>query len=160
MTRSLAHLAHMIVLSLAAPLALAACGTTDAAPAPTAKSQKASTATDAELQQLCVDTFTRNRACTDVYIPALVDARAKYDKPAGIAAEVKTNRDGVIAQAKQEWATDSTDEAIATVCTRMAQQFTDEDRADADTVRGCLAQTECTAFVSCTMPIFEKHFAK
>ena len=56
---------------------------------------------------LCVAFITHARTCTDQYIPALVDARAAADMPAGIKAEVAKDRDGVIAQAKQEWATDS-----------------------------------------------------
>jgi len=149
------------MISLLLPLAIAACGTTEAAPAQPVSPPKAQRASsDAEMQQLCVEVFTRNRTCTDTYIPALVDARAKYDKPPGIADKVKADRDGIIAQAKQEWASDSTDEAIQNICTRLVGSLSDDDRADAGKARDCLAQSDCGAYSTCIMPQFEKRFAK
>lgn len=141
--------------SLALSLALfgAACATTsDAAPA--APAHRSSTSDD---QALCVQTFTHARTCSDAYIPALVDSRAKYDVPPGIADQVKADRDAVIAQARTEWASDSTDAAIAQNCERMAQATNDADR---DTARTCDAKTDCGEFTRCIMPVFENHFAK
>lgn len=140
----------------------AACGTTsDAAPAapaaPTAKPQTASTATP---QQQCVATLTRSRECTDHYVPALVDARARRDTPSGIAAAVKRDRDAVIAQARSEWAKDSTDEAIAQRCQAMVAHLTPETQSDASDAQHCVAQADCGAFVACVMPIFENHLGK
>ena len=108
-----------LILALA-PLA-AACGTTSAA-APAPKAQKASSTGDA--QTLCVEAMTRNRTCTDDFIPALVDARARHDMPPGIADAVKQDRNAVIAKAKEEWATDSTDESIARNCQAMVEKLT------------------------------------
>jgi len=143
------------------PLAIAACGTTEAAPAQPVSPPKAQRASsDADTQQLCVEVFTRNRTCTDTYIPALVDARAKYDRPPGIADKVKADRDGIIAQAKTEWATDSTDEAIQNMCTRIVATLSDDDRADMPKARECLAAADCGAYTTCIMPQFEKRFAK
>ena len=111
MIRSLAALA----LGLA-PLAGCASDNAQAAkPAPTA--QKASTD---DPKAVCVATMTRSRECTDDYIPALVDARAQADAPPGIADAVKKDRNAVIAEAKQEWATDSQDANIAGMCEKMA----------------------------------------
>ena len=140
-----------------APLA-AACGTTsDAAPTQqTAKAQASSTSND---QQLCVEMFTRSRTCTDDYIPALVDSRAKLDNPPGIAGRVKADRAGVIAEAKQEWVSDSTDASIAANCQHLVAGMAG-DRSDVDTVHGCLAQPDCAAFATCITPVFEKHTAK
>jgi hypothetical protein len=145
--------------ALALTLLAAACGTTDAAPLQTPSPAKPSSATPAEAQAGCVQVFTRNRVCTAQYIPALVDARAKHDKPAGIAARVQANRDEVIAKAMTEWEVDSTDEAIATTCQRIVENLTDEQRADAAPVSACLAQEDCAAYTSCVMPFFEKRFA-
>jgi len=145
-----------LALSLTVSLSLfgAACATTsDAAPA--APAHRASTPSDD--QSLCVQTFTHARTCSDAYIPALVDSRAKYDIPQGIADQVKADRDAVIAQARTEWASDSTDAAIAQNCERMAQSANDADR---DTARSCNAKTDCGEFTSCIMPVFENHFAK
>ena len=135
------------------------CDSHEAKATPTAPKtvQPASTADDNKA--LCVQVFTRARACTDDYIPALVDSRAKYDKPAGLADEVKKDRAAVIAQAKQEWAEDSKDAAIAQTCDRIAPQMID-DPSTVETARGCLAQQACGGFTTCVMPLFEKHVAK
>ena len=149
---------RMLLLPL---LFAAACGTTEAAPAQPQSPPKAQRASsDSDMQQLCVEVFTRNRTCTDTYIPALVDARAKYDNPPGIADKVKADRDGIIAQAKQEWASDSTDEAIQSICTRLVASLSDDDRADGPKARECLAAADCGAYTTCIMPQFEKRFAK
>ena len=103
----------------------------------------------------CVDTLTRAKACTSTYIPALVDARARHDVPAGIADAVKQDRDGVIAQAMQEWSTDSQPDHIAQACSTLAISA-----EDAEAARTCLAKTDCGEFTACVMPLFEKHFAK
>ena len=58
------------------------------------------------------------RTCTDQFIPALVDARAAADVPAGIKQAVASDRDGTIAQAKTEWATDSTDANFEKMCSQ------------------------------------------
>jgi len=138
-----------------------ACGTSDAAtPAPTAPrtAQPASTTDDA--QAVCVAVFSRSRTCTAQYIPALVDLRAKYDKPAGVAAEVAANRDAVIAQAMSEWATDSQPAAIDAGCARIVAGLSDADRAEVGTVQACLEIQDCTAYTACLMPYFESRFAK
>jgi hypothetical protein len=156
MSRSLV-LTSLLVPALA--LFAAACGTSDAAtPAPVA-SGKAQPASTGDAKAICVEVFTRNRTCTAQYIPALVDLRAKYDVPAGIAAEVAADRAGVIAQANQEWATDSTPEAIDATCANIAAKLTPADQADFGSVQACLAQQDCTAYTSCVMPYFEKRFA-
>ena len=104
-------------------LVYTACASSEAAPSQTAKAQPASSTGD--YQSVCVDSMTRNRTCTDDYIPALVDSRARMDKPAGIAEAVKTDRAGVIAKAKEEWASDSTDENIARNCQAMTEHMDD-----------------------------------
>jgi len=155
-----------VVTSLVTPILVSlalltpACGTSDAAgPAPVAP-RTAQAASTGDAKAVCVDVFTRSRTCTDQYIPALVDARARYDKPAGAAAAVAADRDGVIAQAKTEWATDSQPAAIDAMCTQVAGSLTDADRADLDGVETCLAAQDCAAYTACIMPYFEKRFAK
>jgi len=147
-------------LSLALALALAplaACGTTEASPAKEQSAPKAAPAsTDA--QAVCVQLFTRNRECTDDYIPALVDLRAKVDKPAGIADKVKTDRNAIIAQAKTEWANDSTDQAIAATCAQVTANPTESDKADAGSLQACMAEETCAGHTACVMPYFEKRF--
>jgi len=137
----------------------AACGTTsDAAPtAPTTLAPQP--ASPQALQQQCVATMTRSRACTDQYVPALVDARARIDRPSGIAAAVHSDRDGVIAQARSEWDKDSTDEMLAERCQAIVAHLPLEAQADVSRAQQCVAQADCGAFVACVMPIVEKHLA-
>jgi hypothetical protein len=154
MSRSL-FLAPVLALFL-----IPACSASEAsAPAPVtpAQAQPAST-TDAKA--VCVEVFTRNRTCTDPFIPALVDLRAKYDQPAGIADAVAKDRDKVIAQAKEEWATDSQPEAIDATCTKITASLGPGDQAEFGGVQGCLAKQDCGAYTTCVMPYFEKRFAR
>jgi hypothetical protein len=128
-----------LVLCLSLPLA--ACSTPSEA-APAAKRSAG--------QQICVDVFTRARSCTPQYVPALVDARARLDRPAGIAARVRADRAAVIAEAMTEWKVDSTDAAIAATCELLTAAAAGVDHA-----RSCLAQDDCAAFVSCLTPVVE-----
>ncbi len=123
-------------------------GTTTGTPVPTSAGDSKAT---------CVEVMTKNRECTSDFIPALVDIRAKYNNPEGIADAVKADRDKVISQALAEWATDSKDEGIASTCEKMAPATTD---ADAATAKGCVATAECAAYVACISPMFDKQFAK
>lgn len=149
-------MSRLIALSL---LVYTACASSEASTTPTTTPQPASNANADDAQKVCVTSFTHNRTCTDQYIPSLVDTRAKLDAPAGIAEQVKADRDGVIAKAKVEWATDSTDENIARHCQQMTANMPDSARAMIDAVRACEAQTECAAYVTCMQPIEEKLIA-
>jgi hypothetical protein len=126
------------------------------APADPAQPQPAPAQAGVDPKAVCIQAFTRSRECTDDFIPALVDARASADQPPGIADAVKKDRDGVIAEAKQEWANDSKDEAIAANCEKIAAGK-EELAAEA---QACLAKTDCKEFVACAMPVFAKQFGK
>jgi hypothetical protein len=128
------------------------CASQDAQATPSQKPVAASTASPAPQ---CTDVLVRARACTDQYIPMLVDLRAKLDHPAGIADAVKADRNGVIAQAKAEWANDSTDASIAQTCATNPGL-----PGDAETAATCLAKTDCAEFTACIAPLFEKHLTK
>ena len=141
-------------------LAIPACSASEAAAPSPASPKRAQPASTGDAKAICVDVFTRNRTCTDHYIPALVDLRAKYDQPTGIAAEVAANRDGIIAQAKTEWATDSQPAAIDATCTQIAAGMTEAQQADLAGAQSCLSSQDCTAYTTCIMPYFEKRFAK
>lgn len=109
-------------------------------------------------KSLCVAVMQRARECTNDYIPVLVDTRAKHDVPPGIAEAVKNDRDAVIAEAKQEWATDSQDPNIEAMCDHMAAEL--NDPSDQAAANDCLGKQECVGFSTCVMPLFEKHMNK
>lgn len=152
------------VLVAALALFAPACSTSDAAaPAPAAPVQaqaQPATGGTGNAKDVCVAVFTHNRTCTAQYIPALVDLRAKYDVPAGIAAEVAAHRDQVIAQANEEWAVDSTPEAIDATCTKLTASAGPKDHSDMAGIQQCLTIQDCAAYTACVMPYFEKRFAK
>ena len=143
-------------LALALTMALAACGSSKPAPATTTTAEKTSTPDDPKA--VCVATMTKARECTDVYIPALVDARAQADVPPGIADAVKKDRNAVIQEAMGEWKTDSQDANIAGMCEKMAgdPSVTPDDLTAA---KDCNTKA-CGEYTSCVMPLFTKHFRK
>jgi hypothetical protein len=150
----------LIVALALAPLAITACASSEAAPPPASTPAPAAASSSGDYQSLCVESMTKNRTCTAEYIPALVDSRAKIDKPPGIAESVKADRDGVIAKAMEEWAEDSKDENIARNCQMLTEHMDDSAKPAADGIRGCLAQQDCNAYVACAMPVFEDLMAR
>lgn len=140
----------------------AACGGKKPEPATSTTTQptsggSTSTTSAGGAEAVCVEVMTKNRTCTTEFIPALVDVRAKHNNPEGIADAVKKDRAAVVSQAMTEWAVDSKDDAIARTCPQMANAMPDADVAAS---KDCLAQADCTAYVGCIMPQFEKRFAK
>jgi hypothetical protein len=100
----------------------------------------------------CVRVFERQRACTQQFIPALVDLRASVDKPHGIAADVAEpgGRERLITQALAEWKDDSSPEGIDRTCSSLMPAKT----------RGaekCLAEPDCDGFVKCVIPMIKPH---
>jgi hypothetical protein len=137
---------------------LAACASSPQATATSAPTPEAAADSNQDARDTCVASFERQRACTDEFIPALVDLRMKLDQPPGIA---QGNREETITQARAEWANDSTDEAIAASCDKILASM---DPAQVDgamaPMKDCLAASECAAFVSCEMPLLEGMMSK
>ena len=105
----------------------------------------------------CVAVFERQRACTADFIPALVALRVRLDVPAGIAEEdQKGGRDALVAQAMEEWKSDSTDAAIAATCDRLAGG----DPEGIHRARECLDASTCAAFTECILPVVEAHLRR
>jgi hypothetical protein len=108
----------------------------------------------ADARATCVKLFQRQRACTDAFIPALVDLRRELDRPAGIA---QAPREELVAAAHAEWKDDSTDGAIEGQCDRLAQALPAPAVASA---KGCIAVDACGEFVTCVMPLMRDQLAK
>jgi len=113
----------------------------------------AAAATDDPVQT-CEALFEREAACTDAFIPMLVDLRIRHDLPAGIGAAGRAlgGRAQLIAQAKQEWRDDSQPAARARTCARIAPGQPAESVA---AVRTCLARSSCEELVACVSPLHE-----
>lgn len=150
----MSRIATALILVLA-PLA-AACGTaSEAAPAP-APAQKASS-TSGDFQTACMTVMQRNRTCTDDFIPALVDMRARKDLPPGIKDAVAKDRASVIARAKEEWVTDSTDEVFARQCQTLGDQATPENIAAGE---ACMAKESCGEYAPCILAVMDNSMHK
>ena len=105
----------------------------------------------------CVAVFARQRDCTDEFIPALVDARIRLDRPAGIAARASSEgRDALIAEALAEWAKDSQDAAIDLSCEKIVASVPAEAlESMVEATGACLQESECGAFTTCVLPVIE-----
>jgi hypothetical protein len=110
---------------------------------------------------LCVSLFTQARTCSAEYIPALVGLRVELDHPAGIAdTDREIGRDALVAQAFEEWKTDSTDAMIEQTCDRTAPNLSPEDHDRLVAVaEQCIATTDCTAAIECQMAIWREMLA-
>jgi hypothetical protein len=144
-------------LLLALVAGVAACGGADApASAGTTTATQPEPEPAATPRDTCVATFERQRECTDIYLPALVDARIANDVPAGIAAEAAEpgGRDALVATAQAEWANDSTDASISATCDGVLAEMPPEHvEAMVGQASQCLAAEGCQAFVDCVIPM-------
>jgi hypothetical protein len=146
-------------LLLAFVAGAAACGGADkpaTAATTTTGAQGNPAATTGSPRDTCVATFTRQRECTDIYLPALVDARVANDLPAGIAAKAAEpgGRDEILATAQTEWATDSTDASIGATCDGVLARMPPEQvEGMTGQASQCLAAETCQAFVDCVIPM-------
>jgi hypothetical protein len=140
-------------------LALAACGAAEGpaeSTTTTTTTTQAQPATAGTPRDTCVAMFERQRECTDLYLPALVDARIANGLPAGIAAKAAEpgGRDTIMATAQSEWAEDSTDASIGATCDRVVAELPPEQAEGlADQAEQCLAADGCQAFVDCVIPM-------
>lgn len=134
-----------------------ACGGADApARSDTTTATSAEPAPTATPRDTCVAMFERQRECTDIYLPALVDARIANDRPAGIAARAAEpgGRDSMMATAQSEWANDSTDASISATCDKvLAQMPPEQAEGMVGQANQCLAADACQAFVDCVIPM-------
>ena len=133
---------------IAVILAVAACDRPDS---PEVAAQKAQLEA---AQATCVKLFQRQRACTDAYIPALVDLRRELDVPEGIAHQPRAE---LVAVALEEWKADSTDEAIGAQCGRLAGALSP---ASLTLAKGCLETSACGELVACVTPLMREQLAK
>jgi hypothetical protein len=152
-------------MSIARPFAItlalsitAACGASEPTSSPAAQwvpaPQVKASAEKYEGYDTCVAAFRRQRGCTDSYIPTLVDARVRADKPAGIAAKDKeVGRDALVGMAMEEWKSDSTDQAIDQTCTNITDDELEGAPELVERAKACLAETDCAAFSACAVDI-------
>jgi hypothetical protein len=138
-------------IAIALFVVVAACGGSEQ---PAKQDTTAKMSAGDETHALCVQFFQRQRECTDTYIPALVAARVELDKPPGIAqTDQEIGRDALVAKAMEEWAQDSTDEAIGATCDKIMTN--EPSQADIEKGRSCMAADACQPFVDCAIDLLK-----
>ena len=102
---------------------------------------------------VCVDSMIRARECSDAFIPELVAARVRLDRPPGIAkSDAESGREAVIEGAKAEWAHDSKDDAIKSRCDAVAKHAPPEV---VNAVSDCMAESSCADYSKCYVAALE-----
>jgi hypothetical protein len=107
-------------------------------------------------QKVCLAAIDKKLACTDDYIPALVDLRVGLDFPSGIAAKASTpeGKAALVAEAKEEWKTDSVDPKRTETCAKHTGGMPPERLAKlTEAGTACLAKTDCKEYVACMIAI-------
>jgi hypothetical protein len=131
-------------------LVLAACSPAPEPAPPPAPSASASAAAPASPHDICLVAMKKSRSCGDLFLPALMDARVKNDRPKGIAARFKAEgREKMLSIAREEFKTDYSDESIARHCKELSEKPADVQERVIAGDRSCLAKTDCTEFVAC-----------
>lgn len=105
----------------------------------------------------CLGVIDRAAQCSEAFVPMLVDVRVNHDQPAGTAeADATEGREVLVAKARDEWARDSVEPARSETCNAMGPKTSAEDVA---AYTACLASPDCSAFVACVAPLFDKTVA-
>jgi hypothetical protein len=130
----------------------------EAAPPPTAAQRLTAPAADeptegSSTQATCRPFMQRMRACSETFIPALVEARVQRDDPPGLAAQdARIGREALVKEAFDEWANDSKDTAIDATCEHIAQAVAPARHGELRAAVGaCMEQSGCDAFVPCAV---------
>jgi len=112
-------------------------------------------ATSTSSDEICRSFMQRQRACSEVFIPALVAARVQHDVPPGIAAQdARSGRQALVQEAFEEWQHDSQDPAIGALCDEIAQSLSPaKDVELRSQLSACLATAGCEPFVGCAVPL-------
>ena len=127
------------------------------APTRTASAGRAAVVSPEEARDVCRQLMVATRACGDLYVPALVRTRARFDQPPGIAARFQAEgEDALVAIAREEFKTDWADPSMEAHCRKLADK-TDEQRTSVvERERPCLKETgDCKAFVDCNVRSLE-----
>lgn len=114
-------------------------------------------ATPDPAREVCEAVIRATRPCKDLYLPALLRTRAKYDQPPGIAARYEADGEAkLLPIASEEFDRDFSDEGMTERCdAMMAKPKADRD-AIAAREKTCLPHAgDCPAYVDCNMALLE-----
>lgn len=108
-------------------------------------------------RQVCESVMRRTRECKELYVPALLRTRARYDQPPGIAARyAKDGEATLLPVAREEFERDWSDAGIASHCDALVAKEPRVRQAIVERERACLSRDDCLAFVACNMESLAK----
>ncbi|MEZ4335600.1 MAG: hypothetical protein R3B82_03140 [Sandaracinaceae bacterium] len=137
-------------------LSLASCG---GAAAPEAEPARAPVADSVTARDECVAVMERTRGCADTYVPALLALRVRLDRPEGIAARFEEEGEAaMVALAREQFAADWSDEAIANNCDTLAARPAEEQERILAPERECMREPDCEAFTACDIANKERRW--
>jgi hypothetical protein len=122
-----------------------------------ANAADAPTFTDEETRDVCATVIRKTRQCKELYLPALLRTRAKYDKPPGIAARYDADgEEKLLLIASEEFDRDFSEDGVEKRCGEMMA----EPKATRDEIvareQSCLPSADnCSEFVACNMALLE-----
>lgn len=114
-----------------------------------------------EARNVCRQLMVATRGCGELYVPALVRTRARFDQPPGIAARFQSEgEDALVAIAREEFKTDWADPSIEAHCQKLADMADEQRSSVVERERPCLRETgDCKAFVDCNMRSLERKWS-
>ncbi len=154
----------MFRITSGAFIALAtACGSaTVPASTPSAEPAPAETESGADAaRKVCEAVMVRTRECGELYVPALLRTRARFDHPPGIAKRYAAEgEERLLPIARAEFKQDWSDEGIDKHCGELLDKPEEERDAIVKREKSCLgAAGDCQAFVDCNMQLLERRWA-
>jgi hypothetical protein len=82
----------------------------------------------------------------------LLALRVRLDQPSGIAARFQANgRDAMLALAREQFARDWSEAALARNCTALSEKPSDEQERIVAPDRSCLDAERCSTFTTCDL---------
>ncbi len=147
-----------ITLAGLVPLACASESRSSVPAASAASTGRTPVVSPEEARDVCKRLMLATRVCGDLYVPALVRTRARFDQPPGIAARFQAEgEDALVAIAREEFKTDWADPSIEAHCQKLADKPDDQRSSVVERERPCLKETgDCKAFVDCNMGSLER----
>jgi hypothetical protein len=114
-----------------------------------------------EARDVCQRIRLATRACGELYLPALLRTRARFDQPPGIAARYKAEgEEKLLAIAREEFKADWSDPSTVSYCQKLADMPAEKRTAVVERERSCLpAAGDCAAFVECNVHNLERKWS-
>lgn len=136
-----------------------ACGSSAPHASEASEAQNESSGDDG--REVCESVMRATRECGEIYVPALLQLRARYDQPPGIRARYEAEgEETLLPIAREEFARDWSEEGIAAHCDRLDQQPPEERAAIVERERSCMSHVgDCLAFVECHMALLESRWS-